>query len=81
MFLSEYNQISILSIDFHEILQYQISYLIHVMRADGRIDAIYFIGAFRDLLYANAPKKEHNHHFRFQKQTPAYLRLLKLFHL
>jgi hypothetical protein len=57
------------------------AYLIHVVRADGRIDAIYFIVAFRDLLYANAPKMEHNHHFRLQKQTPAYLRLLKLFHL
>jgi len=89
MFLFDSNQISIFSTDFHEILQYQMSrktrpvgaYLIHSMRADGRTDVINLMGAFRDLLYANAPKKEKSHHFRFQKQTSAYFRLLKLFHL
>jgi len=34
------------------------AYLIQAMRADGRTDMINLMGAFRDLLYANAPKKK-----------------------
>lgn len=40
------------------------AYLIQAMRADGRTDMINLMGAFRDLLYANAPKKEKESSFQ-----------------